>query len=250
MGVIKAVSFDLWDTLVYDDSDEVKRRAKGLRSKREERRHLVWAALERHQTIDKAAIDLAYDTADAAFDKVWHEQYVTWTIGERLGVLLHGLGRSLPAAEFEALASAHADMEVAIPPDPVDGIEATLQVLRENYKLCVVSDTIVSPGQALRRLLEGHGLARYFDGFAFSDEVGHSKPHADMFLEATRQLEVEAAEMVHIGDRDHNDIKGAHAMGMKAILFTGSRANDHAITAADAVIESMAELPAAIEQLR
>ena len=42
---IKAVTFDLWDTIVDDDSDEPKRAAKGLRSKRDERRHLVWSAL-------------------------------------------------------------------------------------------------------------------------------------------------------------------------------------------------------------
>ena len=31
-------------------------------------------------------------------------------------------------------------------------------------------------------------------------------------------------EMVHIGDRDHNDVKGPQKLGMKAILFTATRA--------------------------
>ena len=44
---IKAVTFDLWDTIVHDDSDEPKRKAKGLRSKKAERRHLLWEALNR-----------------------------------------------------------------------------------------------------------------------------------------------------------------------------------------------------------
>ena len=43
--MIKAVTFDLWDTMVVDESDEPKRAAQGLRSKRDERRHLVWEAL-------------------------------------------------------------------------------------------------------------------------------------------------------------------------------------------------------------
>ena len=42
---IKAITFDLWDTIVHDDSDEPKRKAKGLRSKKAERRHLLWEAL-------------------------------------------------------------------------------------------------------------------------------------------------------------------------------------------------------------
>ncbi len=45
---IRAVTIDLWDTIIDDDSDEPKRKAKGLRTKAEERRHLVWAALDRH----------------------------------------------------------------------------------------------------------------------------------------------------------------------------------------------------------
>ena len=37
--MIKAVTFDLWDTMIHDDSDEAKRKAQGLRSKKTERRH-------------------------------------------------------------------------------------------------------------------------------------------------------------------------------------------------------------------
>ena len=49
---------------------------------------------------------LAYDVADAAFNRVWHDQHVTWRIGERLEVALKGLGRSLPAEDFAELVSA------------------------------------------------------------------------------------------------------------------------------------------------
>ena len=70
---VKAVSFDLWDTIVFDDSDEAKRTARGLRSKRAERRHLVCEALSRHGATSQADVTLAYDVVDATFDKVWHE---------------------------------------------------------------------------------------------------------------------------------------------------------------------------------
>ncbi len=75
--MIKAVTFDLWDTIVYDDTDEPKRAARGLRSKREERRHLVWDALNAAEPIERTRVDLAYDVADAAFNRVWHDQHVT-----------------------------------------------------------------------------------------------------------------------------------------------------------------------------
>jgi len=140
-------------------------------------------------------------------------------------------------------------MEVDIPPDAMPDAVPVLERLARRYKLCIVSDAIVSPGGCLRRLLENHGLAKFFSGFAFSDEVGHSKPHRSMFESAAGQLGVEIGEMLHIGDRDHNDVKGPQQLGMKAILFTASRDADKTNTSADAICESFDKLEAAIERL-
>ncbi|MBC8245333.1 MAG: HAD family hydrolase [Verrucomicrobia bacterium] len=249
MGNIKAITFDLWDTLVVDDSDEAKRSERGLRSKFDERRHLLWEALNAEETIDLETVRLAYNVGDAAFNKAWKEQHITWPIAERLRVILEGLGRELPEAAFDAVVRAHEEMEVEIPPDAMPGAAPVLDRLAKRYKLCIVSDAIVSPGTCLRRLLENHGLAKPFSGFAFSDEVGHSKPHRSMFDSAAGQLGVGIGEMLHVGDRDHNDVKGPQQLGMKAILFTASRDVDKANTTADAICESFDELEAAIDRL-
>ena len=249
MGNIKAITFDLWDTLVIDDSDEAKRKERGLRSKFDERRHLLWEALNNADPIDPETVRLAYNVGDAAFNKVWKEHHITWPIAERLRVILKGLGRELPTDSFDAVVRAHEEMEVDIPPDAMPGAAPVLERLAKRYKLCIVSDAIVSPGTCLRRVLENHGLAAPFSGFAFSDEVGHSKPHRSMFDSAAKQLGVEIGEMLHVGDRDHNDVKGPQQVGMKAILFTASRDVDKGTTTADAICESFDELEAAIEQL-
>ena len=249
MGTIKAISFDLWDTLVIDDSDEAKRAGRGLRSKFDERRHLLWEALNAAAPIDLEAVHRAYNVGDAAFNKVWKEQHITWPIAERLRVILNELGRELPENIINAVVRAHEEMEVEIPPDAMPGAAPVLERLAKRYKLCVVSDAIVSPGSCLRRLLEDHGLAKFFSGFAFSDEVGHSKPHRSMFESAAGQLGVEIGEMLHVGDRDHNDVKGPQRLGMKAILFTASNDVDKSTTTADAICESFDELEAAIDQL-
>ena len=246
---IKAITFDLWDTLVHDDSDEPKRKARGLLAKKEQRRRVLWEALDRQQAIDAERVSLAYDVADAAFNRVWHQQHVTWSIATRLEVILQGLGRTLPEAMFIEVVRAHEVMEVDIPPDLVAGCDDALQELSEHYQLAIVSDAIVSPGRCLRQLLEKHGILKYFTGFAFSDEVGHSKPDRRMFESAAGQLGVELQEMVHIGDRDHNDIQGPHALGMKAVLFTASRDADKNNTQADAICENYQKLPGIIEKL-
>ena len=246
---IKAVTFDLWDTMVDDESDEPKRAAKGLRSKRDERRHLIWSALNNVAPIDLESVTLAYDTADAGFNLVWKELHINWTVEQRLRVVLNGLGLSLPPQAFDRLVEDTGRMEVEIPPDPIAGIGEALADLSQRYKLAVVSDAIVTPGVGLKAILEGHGLARYFSAFAFSDEVGHSKPHRSMFDCACEALGVAVEEIVHIGDRDHNDVKGPHALGAKAVLFTGVRDADKDATTADAVCESHHDLPAIIDRL-
>jgi len=121
--------------------------------------------------------------------------------------------------------------------------------LASRYPIAVVSDAIVSPGRCLKKILERYGIAHHFGGFAFSDEVGFSKPHRNMFGSAAQQLGVEISSLVHIGDRDHNDVKGPHALGMKAVLFTATRDADKAHTTADAVCENAADLPAIIDML-
>ncbi len=246
---IKTITFDLWDTLVQDDSDEPKRKAQGLLPKKEQRRQVLWEALEQHESIDRERVTLAYDVADAAFNKVWHDQHVTWTVATRLEIILQGLQRTLPENDFSEVVHAHEVMEVDIPPDLIAGCSDALQELSGHYQLAIVSDAIVSPGRCLRQLLEKHGILKYFTGFAFSDEVGHSKPHRLMFDSVSRQLDVPLHEMVHIGDRDHNDIQGPHALGMKAILFTATRDVDKNTTQADAICEDYRQLPGIIDRL-
>ena len=184
---IKAVTFDLWDTMIADESDEPKRRERGLRSKAEERPHLVWEALNEEAPIPAADVSLAYAVTDAAFIRMWKGYAITWTIEERLSILIEGLGRGLGAVEQESLIEALSVMEVDVPPDPIPGVEECLKILAGRYKLCVISDTILTPGTGLRRLLDVHGLTQYFSGFVFSDEVGHSKPHRSMFDAAAAQ---------------------------------------------------------------
>lgn len=246
---IKAVTFDLWDTIIDDESDEPKRMAQGLRSKPDERHHLVLEALNRHNEISSEDLAIGYGVANAAFVKCWKGHSITWTARERLEVLLNGLGRTLPEDELTGVADAMGRMEVDIPPDPIAGAKDAIAELSESYKLCIVSDTIVTPGSGLRDLLEGHGLKQYFSGFAFSDEVGHSKPDRSMFDSAAAQMGCDFSEMVHIGDRDHNDVKGPQALGMRAVLFTAKRDVDKDMTSADGICEAHADLPSVITAL-
>ncbi|MFT5189988.1 MAG: HAD superfamily hydrolase (TIGR01549 family) [Verrucomicrobiales bacterium] len=243
---IRGITFDLWDTLVHDDSDELKRKADGLPSKYQQRPLLVWESLKGQVSLED--VSLAYDAVDAAFNKVWKEHHITWPIAERLEVIFRGLKQDRPE-EWDALVEATSRMEVDIPPNIIEGCAETLAALSQKYQLAIVSDAIVTPGSWLRELLANHGIRDRFSAFAFSDEVGHSKPHSDMFTTVLDAMKLAPEEVVHIGDRDHNDIKGAQSMGMKAILFTATRDVDKDHTTADAICDSYASLAQTIEKM-
>src|SRR4030065_197831 len=58
--------------------------------------------------------------------------------------------------------------------------------------LAVVSNTMRTPGVALRKILEGHGLLASFTHLTFSDEVGVRKPAAEIFRLTLDKLGMEA----------------------------------------------------------
>jgi putative hydrolase of the HAD superfamily len=56
--------------------------------------------------------------------------------------------------------------------------------------------------------------------------------------------------MVHIGDRESNDVEGPLTIGMQAILFTGIVDRGSAKTRATAVCRNFRDLPALVRRLR
>lgn len=248
--MIKAITFDLWDTVFIDDSDEPKRKAAGRLSKKDERRELVLEYAQKHKDVSKDLIDSIYATADAAFSKVWHEQFVTWEVADRMEIIFKGLGFSLPSTEMDEIVKLHEEMELEFRPDFIEGVGDAIKELSKTYKLGVISDAIFSPGRVLRELLKGEGLLQYFDHFVFSDEIGNSKPQPIVFESAFTKFGVKPNELIHIGDREHNDILGPKKVGMHALLCTaaidrGGSEN----TKADAIFSDYKELPSIIGSL-
>ena len=248
--MLTTLTFDLWDTLVVDDSDEPKRAAHGLGSKYQTRRQLAHDALAAAGcSVERREVDRAYDVADTAFQHCWKGYAITWTLEERLRVLLRGLGASLSPAAFDRLLHDTARMEVEIPPDPLPGVHAALEELAKHYNLAIASDAIFTPGVQLRQMLARHELDRYFTAFAFSDEIGRAKPNAAMFDHIAEATGSDFPGMLHVGDRQHNDVAGPQELGMKAVLFVGARSKDRDGSTADAICESLSDLPGIAQSL-
>ncbi len=248
-GNISAVTFDLWDTIIVDESDEPKRAAMGLLPKYQTRRELVWKFLDKHAPIQKELVDVAYAAADAAFRKVWYDQSFTWSVAERLDVVLKGLNRTLPAQEMDELIRLHEEMEFEVQPDLAHGIVEAIKGLHGKYKLGVISDTIFSSGRVLRQLLEVNDIEKYFEAFIFSDQIGCSKPDPRAFMAAAKSLDVDITKIAHIGDRDSKDIKGPQNLGAKGIYTTVVNDRGSSNTTADAICRDYTDLVKIVDKL-
>jgi putative hydrolase of the HAD superfamily len=173
-AAIRAITFDLWDTVFVDDSDEPMRAAQGLLPKSAERKNLVYQFLGRHEPISTEKVELAYDAVDAAFHHVWYSQNITWTVRERLSVLLKALKSDLPETEFDELIKLHEEMELEVRPDLAAGVAGAIQNLHGKYKMAVVSDAIFCPGRALRQLLAHYDILKYFEAFEFLTVIANN----------------------------------------------------------------------------
>lgn len=246
---IRAITFDLWDTLVADDSDEPNRAAAGLPPKPEARRLAFVAAVQsRFPDVGDADASAAWETSLQWFRHEWKVQHRTPGIEARVRVGLEHLG--LPGdTPMPGLIDDLATMEVVHPPDLAPGVVACLEALSGRYRIGIISDAIMTPGVNLRKILEGWGIAHHFELFVFSDEAGAAKPAARVFDLATAAFGCEPSELVHIGDREANDIDGPLDYGAHAILYTGVVDRGASDTRADAVCTHHADMPGIIDRL-
>jgi putative hydrolase of the HAD superfamily len=256
--MIEAVTFDFWDTLAIDDSDEPKRAALGLPSKPEARVQLFVAKIRaRHPQITARRAAAAYQAANERFRHDWHNEHRTPSVTTRIYYAYEHLGLKPGPGEYaglvreiDELVRAIETMELRIPPNFTSGIHQTIQLLAQEYRLGIISDTIHTHGRGLRHLLDQQGVLQYFSYFIFSDEIRVAKPATTVFRQAALGLGLSPANIVHVGDRESNDVLGPRAVGMKAILFTGIVDRGSQKTKADAVCRKFVELPDIIRRLR
>ncbi len=68
-------------------------------------------------------------------------------------------------------------------------------------------------------ILDGLGLAAYFDSLTISSETGWAKPAPEIFKAALGRHAIAPAQALHVGDSEQMDLAGAQAAGMAAVLL-------------------------------
>lgn len=203
--------------------------------------------------IGAARLDRAYDDSGGYLARVWAKNRdvpVVEHVRAILGVVDPNLPARIPADVMSALVDAYARPILMVPPALDDGARGALEKLRaQGRRLAVVSNTMRTPGVALRQLLERYGLLAAFAHATFSDEVGVRKPDREIFALTLRALGVEPAVAVHVGDDAILDVLGARSAGLRTIQVTSASLKALGAQRPDAAIPSLAALPDAIAQL-
>lgn len=236
--MIRAVTFDFWNTLVRE-----------YERSREHRVAAIVSAFAEHG-IDRSTSDVeaAIGELRVYFDERWlANQVVDPELGARQVVTALGLDAvpELLGAVATVFHTGNDPSLLTVAP----GIGRTLDALKSaGVRVGIISDTGFAPGATLRRYLDHHGLWGFFDHASFSDEVGVFKPDSAIFADAAAGLGVATVdEVAHVGDLRRTDIGGATAVGWTAVRYRGlNDDDDDASPDATIIIDNHDDLLAAI----
>jgi putative hydrolase of the HAD superfamily len=216
--MIKAVAFDLWETLITNTPD-ISQAQQQLRLERME-------SLLAEQGFSGAAGQI-----EAAHRRTWDRcQELYWSLDKDVPCrtqIIHFL-EALELEPFEeplmhALEQAYAMVAVEILPSMVAGAgEVVSELRRRGYGLGLISNTGRTPGYALRSILQRLGFLDLFDATLFSNEHGECKPQRSIFEALRQALRVDFHEILFVGDNLYVDVYGAQQCGMAAVHFIPS----------------------------
>jgi putative hydrolase of the HAD superfamily len=220
---IRAVTFDLWETLLFESDGASARRADarcrnlaqalndlGVRVSLEEMSGAISETISSLITIWKADRDIVY------IDQI---QLIIKKVSQ--GSL------DLKQEWINKLVSAYNANIFEVPPYLNPDARKVLEDLKKCHKrIGLICNTGLTPGIGLRKLLANEGVAEYFDLMLFSEEIGIRKPDPRIFHLAAERLGVHLCEIVHVGDNLKTDVWGAKNAGSKAIHFSSQEGRD------------------------
>jgi HAD superfamily hydrolase (TIGR01509 family) len=216
--MLRALTFDYWDTL-YEGGALPERVAL--------RRTAVGALLGAYgRALPEEQLRLLYEESGREAERWWSEEHRGYTTKDRLRWILERAAVT-PREGCEHVSTAADAVDNALlmlPPAMLAGAWQMLLTLRRHFALAIVSDTGFASGRAQDRLLEKDAAREFFSATIYSMDVGHAKPRPEIFRHAVETLGVEPHEILHIGDNEHTDVRGAVAAGFRAIRLDVVRA--------------------------
>jgi len=237
--MIRAITFDCWDTLLEDDESREDKR----------REHLRFILNENGFLATQDEINDLFTKEAELFKNYIIENRKTRNSRQRIETIIMLTNIQIPESEMDKLAIFCDRIALELPPPVVPGVKAALEILSKNYRLGLICNTGWHSAPTVRQLLGQNDFPKYFSHLTFSDEVGVAKPHKQIFEYTLEKLGLGTKEAVHIGDLEYSDIVGAKQAHMKAILFAGVSEEYKDNNSADLTISTYENLAEIIKQL-
>jgi putative hydrolase of the HAD superfamily len=209
MNRIKAIGFDLFNTLVIAKSHILGEAMKGL----------INSLRQSGLSLDHEQFKKSYQEAALKF------------IGkaQRDGRETHNRFWICAALQSQGYDISPYDARIAIAVDTyfsafllhcylIPDTKEMLSTLRNGYRLGLLTN--FTHGPAARGIIDKLGLNPFFDVVLISGELGYRKPHPLVFHQLIDYLGVEKDQILYVGDDPEPDISGAQKAGLQPVLTT------------------------------
>jgi putative hydrolase of the HAD superfamily len=247
---IRAVSFDLFDTLVdlhleqlppvRVEGDLVSPTAPAL-----------YALLGEGAPLSFAAFARTLRDVDRAVRRRQHQQGREVSTHDRFTALAEALGVA-PDPVVERMRREHMGrLKGQVRPLPHH--PELLRALRARVALGVCSN--FTDTETALAVLDEADLRGSLDAVAISERVGWRKPRREIFEALLAELDLEPAEVLHVGDNLDADVGGASVAGLRTAWLTRRVADPaearhrHAGPLPEFTLADLAELPALLERI-
>lgn len=242
---LRAVTFDVWQTLLHDTPESKPGGRSDLRIQA-----MLRVLHEAGAAVEEAALRDAYQRLGAYCAAVWlarefdHEAQLRWLLAEARPPepvrLSEAAWRALEVAYVDAIHQAPPRLAPHAP-------QAIREIKARGLRVGLICNTGYTPGYALRRLFQEWGILEEFDDLAFSNEEGLRKPETELYHRVATRLGVDPAGIAHIGDDLDTDIAGAKRAGYRAILVRPQRPASLPVEP-DAFVPHLGELASVLDQ--
>ena len=202
--MIKAITFDLWNTILVN---------KSYTQPRLDILDETLASVGKH--VDRDILKSSYDVAQVRHDELWEKDQCHYPLLDRVESIIRGAGVEVNGIVVSDIARRFNEVFLDDPPELTHSADETIKLLSTRFRLGIISDTGVTLGSYVRKLLDRYNLLRCFTATVFSDEIGVCKPNQEVFAAALRLLGCKPSETLHVGDLLRTDVEGARMAGMK-----------------------------------
>jgi len=235
---VEAVLFDLFDTLLLLESNEI---------------YYTPSLRRLYEFLVKNGVNISFEDFILAYfevrDRFYSESRKTLEephFNVRVSQTLQRLGYNFDVSNEVVVGGTRAFADefmrhVSLDADAFD----VLQKLHGKYRLGLISNLAIP--ECCWKLLDKFGLKGFFDVVVISGEVNRRKPSPEIFEKALKALGVKASRAVFVGDMLDLDVMGPKSVGMKTVLVKRRPMEEAVDVKPDRVITRLSELLVVLE---